>query len=139
MHKNNAVNLDANKINMAQRFCCFLVVFLLMFFQGVFAQQKAGIRQPLFPVESISYQKPVPAFQPKFSFTRNVSNNECTSIPGYRLLNLLTVSYYPNSLGFFCKKELQLDKITRVPLRFRLGSMEYVNWMEQKPNAIKPR
>jgi len=132
LHKNNAVNLDANKINMAQRFCCFLVVFLLMFFQGVFAQRKAGIRQPLFSVESISYQKPVPAFQPKFSIPGHISNDDRISISRYRLLNLPTASYYPNSLGFFCKRELQLDKITRVPLRFRLGSMEYVNWMEGK-------
>lgn len=124
---------------MAQRFCCFLVVFLLMFFQGVFAQQKTGIRQPLFSAEGISYQKAVPAFQPKISIAGTVSINDCTSIPGYRLLNLPTASYYPNSLGFFCKKELQIDKIIRVPLRFRLGSLEYVNWMEQKPNAISYR
>ncbi|HEV7780332.1 MAG TPA: hypothetical protein VGO58_03650 [Chitinophagaceae bacterium] len=44
-------------------------------------------------------------------------------------------SYYPMSLGFICTKELQLDRITPIPFRFRLGSLEYVNWLEQKPNA----
>lgn len=45
---------------------------------------------------------------------------------------------YTNHLGFFCRKELQMDKISPLAVRFRLGSLEYVNWMEQKPNAIKP-
>ncbi len=46
--------------------------------------------------------------------------------------NFATCNY-----GFFCKQELKLEKQTHVPIKFRLGSIEYTNWLEGK-SRLKP-
>ncbi len=41
--------------------------------------------------------------------------------------------FYLNSLGFFCKKEIQIENTIHLPVRLRLGSLQEVNRLEGKP------
>jgi hypothetical protein len=134
---------------MWQRINFFLVVLLLMF-QGDILGQVTDARLKI-PVNYNSLANFGPENVTRLDYTgpadsiiKEIKNN-CDSIPKLPInifvlrKPVLSPSYYNNHLGFFCQKELQLQKITIVPIRFRLGSLDYVNWMEQKPNAIRPR
>lgn len=44
----------------------------------------------------------------------------------------LANDYYTRHFGFFCKRELEFEKTTRIPLRLRLGSLEQCNALEGK-------
>ncbi|RYY41470.1 MAG: hypothetical protein EOO08_01635 [Chitinophagaceae bacterium] len=46
--------------------------------------------------------------------------------------------FYARRLSFFCRTELLLQKATGRPLFFRLGSKDYVDYLEQKAGARKP-
>ena len=47
-------------------------------------------------------------------------------------LRVLAADYYSSNLPFFCKKELQIQKIIKVPFKFRIGSVEEVDRLEGK-------
>jgi hypothetical protein len=53
------------------------------------------------------------------------------------IFNPLPQNFYKEHPGYFCKKELQLQKTISLPLFIRLGSKEYVDYLERKPNALK--
>ena len=41
-------------------------------------------------------------------------------------------NFYASNLGFFCRKELQVQKAVKLPLFFRVGTLDYCNKLEGK-------
>jgi hypothetical protein len=52
-------------------------------------------------------------------------------------LAVLPQNFYSRNIGYFCKKEVQLQKLTNIQVYFRLGSKEYVDKMEGKIRNMK--
>jgi|CXWL01.1.fsa_nt_gi hypothetical protein len=144
---------------MGQRIIFFLVVLLLMFPGKIFSQQ-IPLNQTgsclIINCDTIYRRAPIICYFLKGPTKEELLRDSllCDSIikhprvvcdtlfffnnTGYtKTENILAAEYYTSQLGFFCRKELQLQKITSVPFRFRLGSLEYVNRMEQKHQVIK--
>ena len=63
-----------------------------------------------------------------YSFSKSFTKTKVESLPA---------DLYLKNLSFFCNKELQLDKITTIPFRFRLGSVALTDKMEGK-NSFNP-
>jgi hypothetical protein len=133
---------------MAQRVFCFVVVLILFFNVEIFSQvNPILIKLPVnySTLNNFDFERQLQMKYPTKDSTFIPQKIKCDSgsITVRRPLFVLfapalSPSFYSNHLSFFCKKELQLEKITSVPFRFRLGSLDYVNYLEQKPNAVKP-
>ena len=99
------VNLRTNQSNPTVKPICFFVNLLLLI-------PNLGVSQPGMPTKSQNLIK--------LDSLRNLP------------IRLIPENYYINSLPFFCKKEYQIEKITKIPFRVRLGSLDYVNTLEGK-------
>jgi hypothetical protein len=54
------------------------------------------------------------------------------SIVSSEVVNTIASNYYMQHLGFFCKKEIMLEKAVKIPIRIRLGSLQQCNYLEGK-------
>ena len=57
------------------------------------------------------------------------------SLPPISKFFVLPQNFYTQHKGFICKKEDQLQKYIGLNLFIRLGSKNYVDYLEQKPNT----
>ena len=55
----------------------------------------------------------------------------------YLPIRLVPADTYSKELAFFCKREWELEKKTGVPMKFRLGSVDYVNTLEGKNQPMR--
>lgn len=136
---------------MSQRFFCLVVVLVLLFNEEIIGQHVLVKTKPGEGLYRNTMRK-VSISQITSTILRDNQSREFSyhSIFAPYILTTypsLPEKIYPTSfknnyeqnLAFFCRKEWQFEKATSVPLRIRLGSLEYTNYLEQKPNAPKPR
>lgn len=109
-----------------QRYYKFLIVCLLMLcvyftraqnLKNIFADSLTTVI-----IKGLTLNKP-PYFSAKPPIFAINSFNQSAIIPS---------NYYTKNFGVICKKELQFQKVTALPLFFRLGSLDYVNKLEGK-------
>jgi hypothetical protein len=147
--KNQAVNLRKKEGPTVQRKKTFLVVCLSILMVGTRAQQPGPV-----PVEKIVPGHLVFTKMPLISgldlpaaavlhMPSGATTSPTAPLPPFRVPGMET--YYPateaaymaagsyyDQLGFFCKRELDIQKATHLPVFFRLGSLESCNKLEGK-------
>ena len=142
-HKNQAVNLRKKEGLFVQRKKTFLVVCvsILTIVASAQSQRPIAVEKKVFspsfaaPARLVFGSATIPVFHLPDSSDR-LPWNAPAVLPHLSIAAMtsprFSADYYSTHLGFFCKQELGIEKATHLPLRFRLGSLDYCNRLEGK-------
>ncbi len=121
----------------AKRNITFIVALVLIILNGrLLAQKSVALREQTLPEALVFKAKPVAALEEsKGNFIPSLAlvTKQPSGFPGFpSLAAILPMDFYTQHLGFICKMEWSFEKNSHLPLKFRLGSLEYVNSLEGK-------
>ncbi len=86
-----------------------------------------------YPVKIVDKGSPVIRVTPGLLPQTIRSSDTTTTATVYNNgLEYMISNYYTSTLGFFCRKEIEIEKALRMPVKFRLGCVEYTDKMEGK-------
>jgi len=123
----------------SQRVYQFLVVLLLILPIKIFSQQqmpRSGQNSPHILSFSEDFQKK--KFQNSYVNYFFLNNGTLYRFTPRVLcappstVEIIKSNLTIQNLSFFCKEEFRFEKTTSIPLRLRLGSLDYVNKLEGK-------
>ena len=135
---------------MSKRFLFFVVVLILslngeIFSQSIIPHIKEPLKLNLSGSQYFNYYSTVASVYKPFYHTPSSKTSILTKMgqftgqKNFLLNSSIAGDFYQKSLGFMCQKEWQMEKHTKVPLRFRLGSLAYTDYLEGKSNSSRPR
>lgn len=110
-----------------------LITHLLAFFLLCCTFQLQGQEQISFPLHQ-TMENIIPLEDFTFSFSTSTATNTPTATVPPPVSTLLTApvpkAYNYEHLGAFCKFEVQLEKAVRLPVKVRLGEVQYTEQLE---------
>lgn len=122
MHKSNDM-IFWNKI-------CGFILFLLLSALFSNAQNATSLK---LSYTTFLFKNNLKASNTAIHFTPSISLAEAVDNlrSGY-LKSSVSENFSTSCYGFFCREELKIEKATKMPIRFRLGSLEQCNYYEGK-------
>lgn len=103
------------------KICGFIAIFLL--YAGISDGQSLDSLK-VSPIKSI--------VKPIAKLSISINNLEKYSPNNLIAFSVIPENYYTQHFGIMCKKELSIEKVIKIPFRFRLGSLQQCNYLEGK-------